>query len=90
MDQAPDTPKSSGIIVESGDREIYIVGVNFRYSLMETRNTGESPVIVEYSEGRFEDGKYVRERMLNGDERYCMLQTEQPVAQRLKWFYLER
>lgn len=86
MDQAPDTPKSAGIIVESGDREIYIAGVNFRYSLMEARNTGESPVIVEYSEGRFEDGKYVRERILNGDERYCMLQTEQPVVQRLKWF----
>lgn len=86
MDKAPDTPKSAGIIVECGDREIYVTGVNFRYSLMEEKNTGGSPVIVEYSEGRFENGAYVRERILNGDERFCMLQTEQPVVQRLKWF----
>lgn len=84
MDQAPDTPKAAGIIVESGDREIYVMGVNFQYSLMGAKNT--DTVIVEYSEGRFEDGRYVRERILNGDERFCMIQTEQPVAQRLKWF----
>lgn len=86
MDQAPDTPKAAGIIVESGDKEIYITGVNFRYSLLEAKNAENSPVILEYSEGRFEAGKYVRERMLNGDERCCMLQTEQPVVQHLKWF----
>lgn len=85
MDNAPDTPKAAGIVVETGKGEIYLAGVNFRYSLLTGKNSASTPLIIEYSEGRFENGEYVRERMLNGDERFCMLQTEQPAAQCLKW-----
>ena len=53
---------------------------------MPAKNSADSIGIEEYSEGRFERGLYVRGRMLNGDERFSMLQTELPVAQKVKWF----
>lgn len=85
LDFAPDTPKAAGIVVETAAGEVYVAGVNFRYSVMDDQCTGESPILVEYSEGRFEAGTYVRERMLNGDERFCMLEADLPKAQCLKW-----
>ena len=88
LDRASDTPKAAGIIVESDDeREFYVIGVNFRYSLMPAKNKADHIGIEEYSEGKFERGVYIRSRMLNGDERFSMLQTELPVAQKVKWFF---
>lgn len=87
LDRTTDTPKAAGIVVEAENGEIYVIGVNFRYSVMDAADSGEKPIILEYSEGRFEKGDYVRECMLNGDERFCMLQTERPKAQCMKWVW---
>ena len=86
LDRGPDTPKAAGIVIETEDGTLYVMGVNFRYSLMSPKNSAAAVGIAEYSEGRFKDGRYIRGRMLNGDERFSMIQTELPAAQCLKWF----
>ena len=89
IDQKPDTPKSAGLIIESGDREFYAAGVNFRYSLLPPKNEMREAGILEYSEGQFRDGEFRRGRILNGDERYCMLMLEKPELQRVKWYFYQ-
>ena len=54
------------------------------YELMDAG--GPTDVREPYFEGTFQDGAYIRGRMLNGDERFSLLQTEVPAVQRVKWF----
>lgn len=97
LDQRPDTPKAAGIIIESGDHEFYILGVNFRFTLLSGKADHRELGILEYSEGVFKqdaeserEGRlpmFLRGRILNGDERYCMLMLEEPQLQYVKWYF---
>lgn len=89
LDQKQDTPKAAGFIIESGEGEFYAAGVNFRYSLLPLKSEKRQLGILEYSEGRFENGMFKRGRILNGDERYCMLMLEKPELQRVKWYFYQ-
>lgn len=86
MDQNPQAPKAAGFVIEAGEDEFYVAGVCFRFTVLPKKNTSEIIGILEYSEGRMEQGSYVRRRILNGDERYCMLFLQEPELQRVKWY----
>ncbi|MGT2935909.1 DUF5597 domain-containing protein [Streptococcus castoreus] len=53
--------------------KLTVIGVNIRYSLMSCKNSSKNVGIYEYSEGEFKNGKYTRDRMLNGDERFTLV-----------------
>lgn len=89
LDQKQETPKAAGILIETGNYELYVIGVNFRFSLLPKLNEKRELGILEYSEGQFLNGAFHKGRILNGDERYCMMLMEEPELQRVKWYFYE-
>lgn len=87
MDKAPDEPKSAGLIMEGEDDELCIMGVNIQFSLLPKKDDDRTVGILRYSEGEFEEGRFCERRILNGDERYCMLMLDDPELQYLKWYF---
>lgn len=78
IDQAQDTPKAAGIVMETGENEFAVLGVNARFSVLPPRNSTKTAGILEYSGAG---------RILNGDERYCMMILDRPEIQYVKWYW---
>lgn len=89
LDSGEDTPKASGIILEGEENELYMIGVSLRYTILAKRDECRQLGILEYSEGVLEEDEYIRKRILNGDERYCMMILEKPQLQYVKWYWYE-
>lgn len=78
IDQAQDTPKAAGIVMETGENEFAVLGVNARFSVLPPRNSTKTAGILKYSGAG---------RILNGDERYCMMILDRPEIQYVKWYW---
>ena len=77
MDQAQDTPKAAGMVMETGGNEFAVLGVNVRFSVLPPKNSAKTAGILRYSGAG---------RILNGDERYCMMILDRPELQYVKWY----
>lgn len=65
-----DKVKSSGFVIETGTNEFFVIGINIRLQLRPKDGVQKQIGIIDFEEGYFNDGKWVRGRILNGDERY--------------------
>lgn len=61
-------PAGGGLVLELGSNEFLVLAINC--TLQFRRKDGGLLDTLEKEEGRFADGKWVRGRILNGDERY--------------------
>ncbi|MGG5350323.1 hypothetical protein IGK06_002756 [Enterococcus sp. AZ142] len=62
--------RSAGFIIETSAFEFYVVGINVSLLLRANYEKSEQIGLVDFEEGYFKEGKWVRGRILNGDERY--------------------
>ena len=62
--------KSSGFIIETDENEFYVVGININVELLSPYGSDKKIGLLDFEEGEFIDNKWVRNRVLNGDERY--------------------
>jgi hypothetical protein len=66
--QDPNKP-AYGLIIKTGETEFLVSGMNFKATF--SKNVGNNiHYIGKVTEGRFENGKWVEKRWLNGDETY--------------------
>jgi hypothetical protein len=61
------TDKGFGLIMATGPEEFIGAGEGFRVSFS-TRSAGSHVGLASIDEGRFEDGRWIAGRRLNGDE----------------------
>ncbi|MBR2781782.1 MAG: DUF5597 domain-containing protein [Oscillospiraceae bacterium] len=62
-------PPAGGAILEVSEDEFYVFGTNFRAEFVPKNNEMLTVEPIRIEEGKFVDGKWVRGRILNGDER---------------------
>ena len=61
-------PPAGGAILEVSEDEFYVFGTNFRAEFLPKNDEMVYVETVRIEEGRFENGEWVRGRILNGDE----------------------
>lgn len=61
---------AGGLVIELGDYELLVLACGCAVEFEAPEHTGMKLDLLRKEEGRFEDGKWVRGRILNGDERY--------------------
>lgn len=74
------TTRSSGFVIKRKSNEVFIVGTNINVSL-ESNSCDVGVITLE--EGYFEDSLWIRQRILNGDERYYIKFNDFPSVVRL-------
>ena len=74
---------SAGIIFPEKDG-FYLVGCNTRFTVLPKKGRYENVEIVRYEEGEFLAEKWIRKRILNGDERYDMAVYNMPQGKYVK------
>ena len=67
-EDAPGKPPAGGGILEIAPNEFYLFGTNFRAKFVPKKNENRYVQYLRIEEGTFENGKWERGRILNGDE----------------------
>ena len=63
-------PGCAGMVIEDTDHSFWIFGYNTGVRLLPPRGTKKSLTLLNMEEGHFENSKWIKGRVLNGDERY--------------------
>ena len=63
-------PGCAGMVIEDTDHSFWIFGCNTGVRLLPPRGTKKSLTLLNMEEGHFENSKWIKGRVLNGDERY--------------------
>ncbi|GAB6010603.1 GH35 family beta-galactosidase [Viscerimonas tarda] len=77
-------PEAGGLILQVGEDEFYICGTNISTSFSPAPGSKHKTDILFHDEGRFENGQWISERRLNGDERRNGLGA--PTIRRMKLY----
>ncbi|TNV68306.1 hypothetical protein FHK04_12435 [Trichococcus shcherbakoviae subsp. psychrophilus] len=77
--------KSSGFLIETGNNELYFVGVNASLTLKAGYGENYQVGVLSLEEGSFVDGIWQRGRILNGDERYYISVDNEPKVYRIEY-----
>ena len=75
-------PLSAGFVIEDGD-DIYLTGIGFSAVFLPKKGSKGKIEILGKEEGSFEDNKWIRGRLLNGDEGYRITFGSIPETQKL-------
>ena len=76
---------SAGIIFKEKNA-FYITGCNTRFRILSKKGSNTFTGLYRYEEGRFENGVWKRERILNGDEVYDMSLKEMAESRYVRVF----
>lgn len=68
--KAPGLPCAGGLVVELSDDEFILLATGCAVDITAHEGVDASVQLLTKEEGRFENGQWVRGRILNGDERY--------------------
>ena len=68
--KTPGTPAAGGLVIELGDYEFVVLAAGCTLTWSAPEGSPLSLDLLSKEEGHFENGKWVRGRILNGDEQY--------------------
>ena len=77
--------KSAGMIIELSKEEFVLLGINISLTLQSKRKIYENIGIITLEDGKFENNKWIRNRILNGDDRYDISIENTPKLLRFKY-----
>jgi len=66
--QVESRPKSGGLVIEISKNEFIFVGIGFSVDFLPKRGENCKVGYIRIEEGRFENNRWIRGRVLNGDE----------------------
>lgn len=82
-------PGCAGMILEDSENSFWILGCNTEIRLLAPRGTEKHLTLLSIEQGFFENGRWHRERILNGDERYHSRLGAEPEILRFKYKAVE-
>lgn len=85
----PGTPVAGGFIIELSPDEFVVIGVSSRIEVIPKLNDSRTVGLERKEEGEFVNNKWVRGRILNGDEGYLNVLGPFPTALKFKMFRYE-
>ncbi|WP_325123448.1 MULTISPECIES: DUF5597 domain-containing protein [unclassified Enterococcus] len=77
--------KSAGMIIELSKEEFVLLGINISLTLQAKRKIYGNIGIITLEDGKFENNKWIRNRILNGDDRYDISIENTPKLLRFKY-----
>ena len=77
------------MILEDSENSFWILGCNTEIRLLAPRGTEKHLTLLSIEQGFFENGRWHRERILNGDERYHSRLGAEPEILRFKYKAVE-
>jgi beta-galactosidase GanA len=77
-------PESGGLILQVGDDEFYVCGIKLAAFFSPAQGSKHRTDVLSHDEGRFENGQWISERRLNGDERLSGI--DEPAIRRIKLY----
>ena len=66
--QSPESPKGGGLILQLGEGEFLLAGLNYKAAPKLKRDDPGFVDVLSITEGSFENGQWIPGRRLNGDE----------------------
>lgn len=82
-------PGCAGMVVEDSSESFWIIGCNTSIRLLPTEGSRKHLTVLTVEEGRFENGSWIRRRVLNGDERYRTELGSEPSVLRFRYHSAE-
>ncbi|WP_255321329.1 DUF5597 domain-containing protein [Enterococcus casseliflavus] len=77
--------KSAGMIIEISEEEFIVLGINISLTLQSKMDMDKNIGILSLEDGKFENKKWIRDRILNGDDRYDITIGNMPKLLRFKY-----
>lgn len=77
--------KSAGMIIEISEEEFIVLGINISLTLQSKMDMDKNVGILSLEDGKFENKKWIRDRILNGDDRYDITIGNMPKLLRFKY-----
>ena len=79
-------PGCAGMVIEDSEESFFIAGCNTEIRLIAPRwEIGKTLTVLSMEEGQFENGQWIRKRILNGDERYHKTLGSEPSVLRFRY-----